>query len=86
MMIKLLFSRIIKLVIACFFFKGGGGGGGGVQGKFFWRIRFKLWAPQVPLIIGKTFGEVLGPSVPNRLRATPRPKNGRKIVISPRWS
>ena len=35
-------------------------GGGGVQGKFFWRIRFKLWAPQVPLIIGETFGEVLG--------------------------
>ena len=32
---------------------------GGVQGKFFWRIRFKLWAPQVPLIIGETFGEVL---------------------------
>ena len=30
---------------------------GGVQGKFFWRIRFELWAPQVPLIIGKTFGE-----------------------------
>ena len=21
------------------------GGGGGVQGKFFWRIRFELWAP-----------------------------------------
>ena len=36
-------------------------GGGGVQGKFFWRIRFELWAPQVPLIIGETFGEVLGP-------------------------
>ena len=27
--------------------RGGGGGGGGVQGKFFWRIRFELWAPQV---------------------------------------
>ena len=24
--------------------------GGRVQGKFFWKIRFKLWAPQVPLI------------------------------------
>ena len=27
-----------------------------------------------------------GTSAPNRLRATPRPKIGRKIVISPRWS
>ena len=43
---------------------GGGGGGGGVQGKFFWRIRFKLLAPQVSLIIGETFGEVLGPRRP----------------------
>ena len=40
---------------------------GGVQGKFFWRIRFDLWSPQVPLITGETFGEVLGsrrPTVP----------------------
>ena len=37
------------------------GGGGGVQGTCLWRIRFELWAPQVPLIEKETFAEVLGP-------------------------
>ena len=39
----------------------GGGGGGGVQGNIFGRISFELWAPQVPLMIGETFGELDGP-------------------------
>ena len=43
------------------------GGGGGIQGKFFWSSRFELWAPQVPLIIRETFGEILGPRRPTRL-------------------
>ena len=55
-----------------------GGGGGGVQGKFFWRIRFELWAPQVPLIIGKTFGEVLGPRCPTVSELRPAQKMGVK--------
>ena len=45
------------------------GGGEGGPRNFFWRIRFELWAPKVPLIIGETFGEVLGP----RRRAQPSP-------------
>ena len=39
----------------------GGGGGGGSKAHFLWRIRFELWAPQVPLIEKETFAEVLGP-------------------------
>ena len=51
---------------------------GGVQGKFFWRIRFELWAPQVPLIIGETFGEVLGPRRPTVSEPRPAQKLGVK--------
>ena len=40
---------------------GGGGPGGGSKAHFLWRIRFELWAPQVPLIEKETFAEVLGP-------------------------
>ena len=57
----------------------------GVQGTFFWRIRFELWA-QVPLITGETFGEVLGPRRPTVSEPRPAQKLGVKIVISPRWS
>ena len=57
---------------------GGGGGGGGVQGKFFWRIKFELWAPQVPLIIGGTFGEVLEPRRPTVSEPRPAQKLGVK--------
>ena len=53
-------------------------GGGGVQGNFFWRIRFELWAPQVPLIIGETFGEVLGPRRPTVSEPRPAQKLGVK--------
>ena len=63
-----------------------GGGGGEVQGNYSWRIRFELWAPQVPLIIGETFGEVLGPRRQTVSELRPAQKLGRKIVISPRWS
>ena len=52
--------------------------GGGVQGKFFWRIRFELWAQQVPLIIGETFGEVLGPRRPTVSELRPAQKLGVK--------
>ena len=51
---------------------------GGVQGKFFWRIRFELWAQQVPLIIGETFGEVLGPRRPTVSELRPAQKLGVK--------
>ena len=51
---------------------------GGVQGKFFWRIRFKLWAPQVPLIIRETIGEVLGPRRPTVSELRPAQKLGVK--------
>ena len=50
----------------------------GVQGNFFWRIRFELWAPQVPLIIGKTFGEVPGPQRPTVSEPRPAQKLGVK--------
>ena len=52
--------------------------GGGVQGKYFWSIRFELWAPQVTLIIGKTFGEVLGPRRPTVSELRPAQKLGEK--------
>ena len=55
-----------------------GGGGGGVQGKFFWSSRFELWAPQVPLIIRKTFGEILGPRGPTVSEPRPAQKLGVK--------
>ena len=51
---------------------------GGVQGKFFWRIRFELWAPQVPLIIRETTGEVLGPRRPIVSELRPAQKLGVK--------
>ena len=63
--------------------KGGGGGGGGVQGKFFWRIRFELWAPQVTLIIGETFGEVLGPRRSTVSELRPAKKLGVKYSFLP---
>ena len=50
--------------------------GGRVQGTFFWRIRFELWAPQVPLIIRETFGEVLGPRRPTVSELRPAQKLG----------
>ena len=56
---------------------------GGVQGKFFWRIRFELWAPQVPLIIRETFGEVLGPRRPNVSELCPAQKLGVKQSFPP---
>ena len=48
----------LALFLCLLLLRGGGGGGGGVQGKFFWRIRFELWAP------GEIFSEVLGPRRP----------------------
>ena len=60
-----------------------GGGGGGVQGKFFWRIRFELWAPQVPLIIRETIGEVLGPQRPTVSELRPAQKLGVKQSFPP---
>ena len=53
---------------------GGGGGGGGARGG------------GGPIIIGETFGEVLGPRRPTVSEPRPAPKIGCKIVISPRWS
>ena len=44
---------------------------GGVQGNIFGRISFELWALQVPLMIGETFGEVPGPR--RRTVSEPRP-------------
>ena len=55
-----------------------GGGGGGVQGKFFWSSRFELWAPQVPLIVRETFGEILGPRRPTVSEPRPAQKLGVK--------
>ena len=52
--------------------------GGGVQGKFYWRIRFEVWAPQVPLIIRETIGEVLGPRRPTVSELRPARKLGVK--------
>ena len=56
---------------------------GGVQGKFFWMIRFELWAPQVTLIIGETFGEVLGPRRPTVSELRPAQKLGVKLSFLP---
>ena len=56
----------------------GGGGGGGVQGKFFWSSKFELWAPQVPLIMRETFGELLGPRRPTVSEPCPAQKLGVK--------
>ena len=52
--------------------------GGGVQGNIFGRISFKLWAPQVPLMIGETFGEVPGPRRPTVSEPRPTQKLGVK--------
>ena len=56
---------------------GGGPGGGGVQGNFFWSSRFELWAPQVPLIIRETFGEILGP----RRATVSEPRPAHKLGV-----
>ena len=58
-------------------------GGGGVQGKFFWSSRFELWAPQVPLIIRETFGEILGPQRPTVSEPHPAQKLGVKHSFPP---
>ena len=46
-------------------------------------IRFELWAPQVPLIIGETFGEVLGPRRPTVSEPRPAQKLGVKYSFPP---
>ena len=51
---------------------------GGIQGKFFWSSRFELWAPQVPLIVRETFGEILGPRRPTVSEPRPAQKLGVK--------
>ena len=51
---------------------------GGVQGNIFGRISFELWALQVPLVIGKTFGEVPGPRRPTVSEPRPAQKLGAK--------
>ena len=51
---------------------------GGVQGNIFGRISFELWALQVPLMIGETFGEVLGPRRPTVSEPRPAQKLGVK--------
>ena len=53
-------------------------GGGGVQGNIFGRISFELWALQVPLMIGETFGEVPGPRRPTVSEPRPAQKLGVK--------
>ena len=52
--------------------------GGGVQGNIFGRISFELWALQVPLVIGETFGEVPGPRRPTVSEPRPAQKLGAK--------
>ena len=52
--------------------------GGGVQGNIFGRISFELWAPQVPLMTGETFGEVPGPRRPTVSEPRPAQKLGVK--------
>ena len=52
--------------------------GGGVQGNIFGRISFELWALQVPLVIGETFGEVPGPRRPTVSEPRPAQKLGTK--------
>ena len=51
--------------------------GGGVQGNIFGRISFERWAPQVPLIIGETFGEVPGP----RRLTVSEPRPAQKLGV-----
>ena len=51
---------------------------GGVQGNIFGRISFELWALQVPLVMGETFGEVPGPRHPNVSEPRPAQKLGVK--------
>ena len=53
-------------------------GFGGVQSNIFGRISFELWAPQVPLMIGKTFSEVPGPWRPTVSEPRPAQKLGVK--------
>ena len=59
------------------------GGGGGIQGKFFWSSRLELWAPQVPLIVRETFGEILGPRRPTVSEPRPAQKLGVKYSFPP---
>ena len=54
-----------------------------VHGKFFWSSRFELWAPQVPLIIRETFGEILGPRRPTVSEPRPAQKLGVKYSFPP---
>ena len=56
---------------------------GGVQGNIFGRISFELWAPQVPLMIGETFGEVPGPRRPTVSEPRPAQKLGVKKSFPP---
>ena len=44
---------------------------GGDPRQIFWSSRFEFWAPQVPLIVRETFGEILGPRRPTV--SEPRP-------------
>ena len=64
---------VVKLNIMRLHFKGGGG-----SKPFFWRIYFEHRALQVPLVIGGTFGEDLGPRRPTSSKQRPaqllRPK------------
>ena len=53
-------------------------GGRGVQGNIFGRISFELWALQVPLMIGETFGKVPGPRRPTVSEPRPAQKLGVK--------
>ena len=56
---------------------------GGVQGNIFGRISFELWALQVPLMIGETFGEVQGPRRPTVSEPRPAQKLGVKYSFPP---
>ena len=52
--------------------------GGGGQRQHFWEDQFELWALQVPLMIGETFGEVQGPRRPTVSEPRPAQKLGVK--------
>ena len=61
----------------------GGGGGGGGPRQIFWSSRFELLAPQVPLIIRETFGEIPGPRRPTVSEPRPAQKLGVKYSFTP---
>ena len=48
-----------------------------------WSSRFELWAPQVPLIVRETFGEILGPRRPTVSEPRPAQKLGVKYSFPP---